>query len=319
MSPSPNPASLSTVHLVLPTPFTSDGRRLVPEQLGEFVRQMAWAGIRVFLPAAGTGEFHSLSAEEAAQCVEITRKAAGPAAVVFAPVGLGLGHAIEIGRRGLEAGADALLLMPPIHPCPSDAGFRDYFQAISDAVPLPIFAYKKGPVPSDALLTQLGGEGRLAGVKYADNEMDAFVRFADANAGRLGLYCGTAERYAPFFMLAGATGYTSGAGCLCPRLTLRMHAALEAGKYPEAMRLLQILRPIEDERARDGDATSVACIKYGLERCGYDFGPPRPPWRRLTDGEKLDFRRRLDPILAAEIALASPAPAALAGADAGFP
>ena len=43
-------------------------------------------------------------------------------------------------------------------------------------------------------------------------------------------------------------------------------------------------------------------MKYGLEVMGYPFGPPRPPQRRLTDAEKLDFRRRLEPILAAEAA-----------------
>src|SRR5690242_13410233 len=112
-----------------------------------------------------------------------------------------------------------------------------------------------------------------------------------ALGGRLGLYGGTAERHAPFFMLAGATGYTSGAANLCPRLSLAMHAALAGQRYEEAMHLLSILRPIEDYRARDADSYSISALKYALQVCGWDFGPVRPPQRRLTPEEEAAVRR----------------------------
>jgi 4-hydroxy-tetrahydrodipicolinate synthase len=297
-------ARLATVHLVPPTPFTPDGAELNPERLADFVRSMVVAGIRVFLPAAGTGEFHSLSAAEVATCVRATRAATGSDGVVLAPVGFGVGHAIQIGRQALEAGADAVLLMPPVHPYLSDNGFRDYFRILADAVPLPMLAYKKGPVPSDRLLGELATTGRLVGIKYAVNDLDTFACFADANRGRLGLYCGTAERFAPFFMLAGAAGYTSGTGNLCPRLTLALHAALAAGRYDEAMQLLRVLRPIEDFRSRDGDSYNISAVKAALRHCGWDFGPTRPPQRRLTGDEVGELRRLLEPILAAEAELA---------------
>lgn len=280
---------LATVQLVPPTPFTPDGRRVVPDVLGRFVRESAAAGISVFIPAAGTGEFHSLSAAEAVECIRVTREAAGRDAVVMAPVGLALGHAIEVGRQAAEIGADALLVMPPVHPYLSDAGVGDYLRAIADAIPLPLLTYKRGPVPSDKLLLQLAGEGRLVGVKYAVNDVDAFARLAAAAAGWLGLYCGTAERFAPFFMLAGAAGYTSGSGCVAPRLTLALHAALAVGDMARAMRLLAAIRPLEDARARDGDSYNITLVKFWLEECGHPFGPPRPPQRRLTDAEKAEF------------------------------
>jgi 4-hydroxy-tetrahydrodipicolinate synthase len=294
---------LATVHLVPPTPFTSDGLRVLPEVLGRFVQEMADAGVRVFIPAAGTGEFHSLSATEAVECIRVTREAAGPGCTILAPVGLSLAHAVQVGRRALESGADALLVMPPVHPYLCDAGFGDYLRAIDDAVPLPVLTYKRGSVPSDKLLLQLADEGRLVGVKYAVNDMDAFTKLAGAAAGRLGLYCGTAERFAPFFMLAGATGYTSGSGCVAPRLTLALHAALAGGDTREAMRLLQVIRPLEDARARDGDSYNITLVKFWLEECGHPFGPARPPQRRLTDSERAEFRKLLAPIRSAEATL----------------
>lgn len=292
-------ARLDTVQLVPPTPFSDDGEHVRYDLLGRFVEAVVRAGVSVLIPAAGTGEFHSLSADEVVGCVQATRLAA-PNAVVVAPIGFGVAHAVQIGRRTGDIGADALLLMPPIHPYLSDAGFRDYFQAIASAVPLPLLAYKKGPVPSDNLLTELAKGGRLVGVKYAVNDLDAFTQFAAANQGRLGLYCGTAERFAPFFTLAGATGYTSGLGNIVPRLTLALSAALKAGRFTEAMRLLKIVRPIEDFRALAGDSYNISAIKAGMQIAGWNFGPVRPPQRRLTADETDRLRIVLEPVLAAE-------------------
>ncbi|MGE3820031.1 MAG: dihydrodipicolinate synthase family protein [Isosphaeraceae bacterium] len=299
-----DPRRLETVQLVPLSPFTPDGLLLLPEVLGEFCQASYEAGIRVFLPGAGTGEFHSLSAAEVVACVRTTRAAVGDDAVVMAPIGMGLSHALEIGRGAVDAGADALLVMPPVHPYLCDAGVRDYLNVLMNEFSLPFLAYKKGPHPSDALLGELGQSGRLLGVKYAVNDLEAFSRFAAEHGDRLGLYCGTAERYAPFFHLAGAKGYTSGAGNVCPRLTLAMHRALAEGRYADALGHLRVLRPIEDYRARAGDSYNIGMLKTALRLTGRDFGPPRPPQRRITAAEEAEIRALLEPILRVEAELA---------------
>ena len=295
-----DPARLDTVQLVPPTPFSADGTAVRPEVLGEFARELYDAGVRVVLPGAGTGEFHSLTADEVLSCVVAVRSVVGRDAAVIAPIGLGLPHALAIGRGAIEAGADALLVMPPVHPYLSDDGVRDYFRALMDVLPLPFFAYKKGPFPSDDLLGELGATGRLVGVKYAVNDLDAVTRFVATHGARLAVSCGTAERFAPFFHLAGARGYTSGAGNLCPRLTLALHSALTGGDYARAMEYLRILRPIEDYRARSGDSYNISMLKAALRLTGRDFGPPRPPQRALGAAEEAEIRALLAPVLVAE-------------------
>jgi 4-hydroxy-tetrahydrodipicolinate synthase len=297
-------ARLATVQLVPLTPFSADGSKVVPEVLKGFAKSAYEAGIRVFVPGAGTGEFQSLSDEEVVATVKAVRSAVGSDAVVIAPIGLGISHALKIGRGAIKAGADAILVMPPIHPYLSDPGVRDYFQALFDALPIPFLAYKKGPFPSDQLLGEFGATGRLVGVKYAVNDVDAVTRFIDENRGRLDVFCGTAERFAPFFHLAGAKGYTSGAGNLCPRLTLALHASLVKGDFARAMELLQIIRPIEDYRAKAGDSYNISLLKAGIKLVGHDFGPTRPPQRRLSAAEICEVETLLAPVLEAEAALA---------------
>jgi len=294
---------LATVQVVPPTPFSADGADVLPERLTRLTAQLFAAGLRVFLPAAGTGEFHSLTPQEAGQCVQAVRAAVDASAVVIGPVGLGLKHALAVGERVIDAGADALLLMPPVHPYLSDEGFRDYFHALTKALPLPFLAYKRGPVPSERLLLELAGESRLVGVKYAVNDLDAFLRFTDQARGRLRLYCGTAERFAPFFMLAGAEGFTSGAAAICPRLSLAMHAALARGDYAEGLRRLRQIRPLEDFRAEQADSFNISLLKAAIAQGGHDFGPPRPPQRRLNAAEHARLAEMLRGVWEAEAEL----------------
>ena len=79
-----------------------------------------------------------------------------------------------------------------------------------------------------------------------------------------------------------------------------MHAALMEGNYAEAMRLQQILLPIEHYRARSGNSYNVSMLKYAMHHVGLDFGQPRPPFRRLTTKEEREIDEMMPPILAAE-------------------
>ncbi|MEX0701601.1 MAG: dihydrodipicolinate synthase family protein [Planctomycetales bacterium] len=294
---------LRTVHLVPLAAFDS-ADRIDEDVQREHTARLAAAGVRVFIPGAGTSEFQNLLPDEIVQLVRITREAAGPEAVVIAPVGYQLAQAIDVGRRSVEAGADGIMIMPLAHPYLSDSGARDYFRAILDAVRRPTLIYKKANVPSDALLLEMAADPRVVGVKYSVNDMQHFRNTVLADGGRIEWLCGSAERFAPFYMLAGAPGFTSGAGNVCPHLALAMHAAFAAGEYEEGMRLQELILPIENYRARAGDSYNISMLKHAMRRHGLDFGEPRPPQRRLTDGERAEIDALLDPILEAERDLA---------------
>lgn len=303
MKTSFDPALLRTVHLVPLTAYDSAGR-IDKELQAAHTARMAAAGIRAFLPAAGTSEFHSLSADEIVEIVRITREAAGEDAVIFAPVGLQVGFAIEVAKRSLDVGATGIMFMPFSHPYMSDQGARDYYKAVIQAAPCPTLVYKKAAVPSNALLLEMADDPNVVGVKYAENAMQEFRQtvLKDSTSGtpKIEWLCGSAERFAPYYMLAGSTGYTTGAGNVCPHITLAMHAAFVAGEYAEGMRLQELLLPIEDYRARSGDSYNISMLKGAMKVLGQDFGPPRPPQRQLTDKEQAEIESFIRPLLAIE-------------------
>ncbi|GAB4159620.1 MAG: dihydrodipicolinate synthase family protein [Planctomycetaceae bacterium] len=303
MNDSFQPSDLRTVHLVPLTAYDSNNQIHTDLQAEHFARMTA-AGMKVFLPAAGTSEFHSLSADEIVELVRINRIACGPEPIIFAPVGLQIGHAMDVGVRAMEAGATGIMFMPFSHPYMSDEGARDYYLQVIEKVQAPTLVYKKGPIPSNKLLLELAAHPQVVGVKYAVNEMHEFRKAVRDDEHGIEWLCGSAERFAPYYMLAGAPGYTTGAGNLCPHLTLAMHAAFAAGEYDEGMRLQNLILPIEDYRARNGDSYNISMLKHAMTILGKDFGPPRAPQRQLTDAERAEIETMMAPILEAEQELA---------------
>lgn len=294
-----DPRRLRSVHLVPLTAYGADGKLNLDAQANH-IRRMYEAGIRVYMPAAGTSEFHNLSACEIIDIVRVTREASGPDALIFAPVGFQIGHAIDIGLRAREVGATGVMFMPFAHPYLCQAGIRDYYLQVLERVQLPALVYKKSPFPSDALLLELADHPWVVGVKYAENNMHDFRRTVLADRGRIEWLCGSAERFSPYYMLAGGTGFTTGAGNLCPRLTLAMHAAFAAGEFVQGMELQQLIIPIEDYRAKDGDSYNISMLKHALATLGHDFGPARAPQRQLTASEKAEIDKIVATVMQAE-------------------
>ena len=279
--------------------MTEDGRLAIDAQ-SRLTADLVQAGARVVLPAAGTGEFQSLSTDEILEVVRASKVAAGPDTLVFTPVGGPIGQALQLARRSVEIGADGLMFMPFPHPYLSDVGVIDYYRAVLAVTPLPALIYKTAPIPSDRLLLEISEHPQVIGVKYAVNDLVAFAEVVRQAQGRCEWLCGSAERFAPYFMVAGATGYTSGAANLCPKLTMSMHRALAQGDMATATERQRTLLPIEYYRARQGDSFGISLLKFGLSLRGYDFGQVRPPQRRLTATERTEIEELLRPILAVE-------------------
>src|SRR5690606_26676815 len=85
------------------TPFATDGT-IDHELLAQHVDRGVTAGAGGVFPACGTGEFHALSAGEAASVVRTAVSAvAGRAPVVAGPRGP-LGHAIDVAQAASDGG-----------------------------------------------------------------------------------------------------------------------------------------------------------------------------------------------------------------------
>ena len=287
------------------TPFDHDDR--VDEALlGELVADGLVHGAGGVFAACGTGEFHALSAEEHGVAVRASVDAAAGRIPVVAGTGGPLGHALACARGAAEAGADALLVLPPYLVTGNQEGLVRYVGAIAAASGLPVIAYHRANAAFtvDGVRRLLDVPG-LVGIKDGIGDlalMQAFVLAAQA-AGRddvlffNGLL--TAEMSQAAYTAIGVPRYSSAVFAMAPEIATAFRSALESGDEASRTRLLEgFYGPLV--RLRDETpGFAVSLIKAGLRLGGARVGSVRPP---LTD-PTAEQERRLAALLEAGRAL----------------
>jgi 4-hydroxy-tetrahydrodipicolinate synthase len=273
-------SALGGVGVTPATPFSKDLSRPDLEGLSENLNFLVDEGVRLLYVAGNTGEVASLSADEWTEVVETTVETVGDRAVVAAGIGHEYPVAIELARRAAAIGVDGILTMPRQQPYATSGGMVDYWRALIEQADLPAVVYSRGlPDPTD--LARLLDHELVIGCKYSNRDISGFANtLADDKSG-VAWTCGIAERYAPFFHLAGAVGFTSGLANFAPRAALSLHAALREGDWKQALELRAACVPIEEIRARRDDAYNVGAVKVGMDTVGLAGGGVRPPLATL--------------------------------------
>jgi 4-hydroxy-tetrahydrodipicolinate synthase len=287
-------AALTGISGILVTPFDGDDR-IAPDRLKPVVDRAIGAGIHVLVANGNTSEFYGLTTAEAEVMVRAVAEQVAGRVPLLAGVGRSVSDACALARASRAAGASALMVHQPPDPFVSPRGVVAYVQRVAEAgggLPLMLYLRNDG-IGLDAI-EQLCRVPGVAGVKWASPtplRLAEAMRRADPGIVWVG---GLAETWAPPLYAVGARGFTSGLINVWPEHSIAIHAALEAGDYPGAMRLIDVMADFERIRAEEQNGTNVTAVKAALQIMGEDCGAARPPsaWP-LTDHQMTDLRRLL--------------------------
>jgi len=283
--------SLSGISGILVTPF-DEGDGIAPARLRPIVDRAVAAGVHMLVANGNTGEFYGLTTAEAEKMVHAAGEIVGGRVPLIGGVGKSVGDACALARASRAAGAQVLMVHQPPDPFAAPRGVVEYVKRVADAGGgLPIMLYlRNDAIGLEAIqaLTEVPG---VAGVKWASPTPMRLAEAIRRCAPDIVWVDGLAEPWAPPFHAVGARGFTSGLINVWPQQSVAIHAALEAGNYTEAARLIAIMAPFEDVRAEELNGTNVTGVKAALQLIGNDCGPTRPPsaWP-LTDGQMKKMR-----------------------------
>ena len=286
-------SQLEGIHAIPVTPFGAD-LSIDQTVLAANVERLIAGGMTAVYPCGNTGEFYSLTYEEATATVRWTVEQSRGRALVMAGIGYDAATAIRMAGAAEDAGADGVMVHQPVHPFQSEQGLLDYYRAIAAETRLPMVLYVRNEQVRTHTLLQAADIPQVVGVKYAVNHLPSFADAVQTIGNRLVWICGTAEMWAPFFFAAGATGFTSGMVNVDTTLPLRLLQAMRQGDKSETMRLWHLLRPFEVLREQRGSGNNVSVVKEAMAQLGYDSGYVRPPIAALSKGEKEQVRDILD-------------------------
>ena len=229
-------ARFGRVITAMVTPFSTSGELDLgaAQALAQYLEQTGSEGLVV---GGTTGESPTLSDSELMALARTVKES------VRIPVAVGTGtndtrHAVELTKRVVDTGADAILSVVPYYNRPAQAGLIAHFTAVADAGPLPVILYD---VP-----TRTGRRLLASSVLELSRNVENIVALKDA-AGDLAssaeligqlddsfeVYSGDDVLTLPFLSI-GAVGVISVAAHWAAEPIARMIDAFQRGDVVEA-------------------------------------------------------------------------------------
>jgi 4-hydroxy-tetrahydrodipicolinate synthase len=280
--------SLKGVFTALITPFL-DGAVDETAFVRLIERQIA-AGVHGLVPVGTTGEGATLNREEHKRatrlCLDVV---AGRVPVIAGCGNNATADVVELVAHAKEVGAAAALVVTPYYNRPSQEGLFRHYEAVANAVDLPIVVYN---VPSrtstdisNDTLVRLAQLPNIVGIKDATGDLP--------RASLQRLTCGP-----EWLMLSGddpsGLGYMAhgGHGCIsvtsnvAPAACARFYDACLGGDWPAALALQDSL--VRLHKALFLDA-SPAPTKFALAHLGLCSGDTRLPIVPCSDTVKPDI------------------------------
>ena len=116
------------------TPFKADFSLDVPG-LRRNLQSLLQHPVAAVVAAGGTGEMYSLTPAEQLAVTQAAVEEADGRVPVISGTGFNLPIAVQLAQQAAQAGADAILALPPYYPNADECALADYYAAIGAATP----------------------------------------------------------------------------------------------------------------------------------------------------------------------------------------
>ena len=226
--------------VALVTPMRADGA-IDEDSLQRLIDFHVENNTDALVSVGTTGESATLDQDEHCHVMRRTvEMAAGRIPVIAGTGANSTSEAIDLTRCGMEAGADACLLVTPYYNKPTQEGLYRHHRAVADAVPVPQILYNvPGRTACDMLtgtVDRLAGIENIVGIKDATGDLDRARELIDRCGDRIGIYSGD-DATAMELMLMGGQGNISVTANVAPAAMHEMCVAALAGNREAAERI----------------------------------------------------------------------------------
>jgi 4-hydroxy-tetrahydrodipicolinate synthase len=262
-------------------------------RLKEQVEFQVQAGTTCLCPVGTTGESPTLSHDEHdAVIAAFVQAAAGRLKVMAGTGSNSTAEALRLTKAAAKNGADAALVVAPYYNKPTQEGFYQHFEALAEAVDIPICVYNipgrtaKNIEPETII--RLAELKNITMVKEATGSLDQASQII--NNTNLTVLSGDDSLTLPLLSIGGR-GVISVVGNIVPKDMIALVKAFDGGNIAEAQRWHHKLFPL----CRDmlGLSTNPIPIKAAMKLLGRDTGELRLPMTPLLPAEEAKLRATL--------------------------
>lgn len=280
-------------NVALPTPFKNG--EVDEASLRDLVKSTIDGGTDGLLVLGSTGEAPTLTDEEHRRVIKLVVDTAAKRVPVVAGCGAAsTRQAIFYTEQAKAMGADAALIVTPYYNKPSQEGLFRHFQAISEAVDLPIIMYNH---PGRCVIelsidtvVRLAKLRNVIGVKDSNPSISRLIQLRLALGDDFLLVSGDEPTGLAYMAYGGNTQFNT-IGSAFPGAMAKIHRAWDAGDPKRARELYAKVLPLA--LAMYVESNPVP-LKYMLSLVGKCSAEVRLPLSELSDASKATVKRALD-------------------------
>ncbi|CEJ59325.1 Putative Dihydrodipicolinate synthase/N-acetylneuraminate lyase [Penicillium brasilianum] len=287
--------ALTGILVALITPFNDDKSAIDESRLQAHIEHLIQTGVHGLVPGGSTGEFAVLTTAERKQLTELCVKfAAGRVPVVVGTGSLNTAEAIELSVHAAQAGATAVMVVPPFYDSVNLEQLQEMLAEIHNASKLPIMYYN---IPSASGLTlsptEIAGLSKY-GVKYlkdTSGNAPALTELIFSLSDQIIALNGW-DTLTFYGLAAGCPGGVWGAANIIPELAVQLWDAVAVkGDLKLGRELWAKAYPVCKFLESHNYA---AAVKTGVELTGQATGGLRKPFALLKPELRAELKQLLE-------------------------
>jgi 4-hydroxy-2-oxoglutarate aldolase len=288
--------NLKGILLPTTTPFDQNGQ-ISTSDIRSNITEWNARGVIGFVVLGSTGERVHLDEREYLESIEVSRSVVTSDSTLM--VGAGQQSTIstikEI-KNAARAGADAVLVITPYfyRTAITQETLIDYYTAVADAVPIPVFLYSMPPLTSIKIepetVARLSEHPNIAGVKDSSSDVAGFSKTVSLCSREFAVMTGNGTVLLDA-LHAGATGAILAVGCVVPEVCVEIFRAFNAGEDERAALLQSKLTPLA---AAVTTKFGIGGLKAALDLAGYRGGAVRAPLRGPNETARREIATLLE-------------------------
>ncbi|MES2123081.1 MAG: 4-hydroxy-tetrahydrodipicolinate synthase [Gemmatimonadota bacterium] len=285
----------------LVTPFTEDGA-VDYDALARLASWQVAEGIQFVVACGSTGEAQTLNPDEREQVVRTVVQAVGGRIPVLAgATDNDTARAVIEARRLGGLGVAGVMSASPYYNKPTQAGLIAHFEAIADAIPVPLLLYnvpsRTGVDLKPETVAMLALHPNIRGIKEASGNVRRMLDLTGQVPPDFVVLCGDDDIVVPA-IAAGAHGLISVAGNAIPHRIASLVSAALNGQHQQALAEQHRLLPFIDALFTESNPIP---IKAALALLGRVNPAVRLPLVPCTPGLRERLRLYLDQLEGARV------------------